>query len=184
MPIDSAWSIELTYVDKSESAWMDSDFYVEFDRVAVPSLTVPDLTLSVDGAHARNYVYAASRVNIGRCAEVRDDRNRLIRTNQVAIADAAISRSHAHIECSDDLGDNPCLRRSKRLRNQPASCETGTHPCPVWFSRRPGPANWVIRSFLGTVSIEVDSLCLSPSGRGLVPAKREPARAKPERKAR
>jgi hypothetical protein len=98
-------SIELTYVDKPESAWTDSDFYVEFDRVAVPSLMVPDLKLSVDGAHARNYVYAASRVNIGRCAEVRDDRNRLIRTNQVAIAVAAISRSHAHIEWIDDPGE-------------------------------------------------------------------------------
>ena len=98
-------SIELTYVDEPESAWMDSDFYVEFDRLAVPSLTVPDLTLSVDGVHARNYVYAASRVNIGRCAEVRDYRNRLTRTNQVAIADAAISRSHAHIEWIDDPGE-------------------------------------------------------------------------------
>jgi|SoiMethySBSTD1v2_1073268.scaffolds.fasta_scaffold329488_2 FHA domain. len=98
-------SIELTYVDKPESAWIDSDFYIEFERVELPAVAVPDLKLSVDGTHARNYVFAAARINIGRSAEVRDQRNRLTRTNQVAIADAAISRSHAHIEWVDDLAE-------------------------------------------------------------------------------
>src|SRR5262245_11482727 len=91
-------SIELTYVDKPGADWIDSGFHVNFDRSAPPSRAVTDLELRVAGSHARNYVFAGARINIGRCAEVRDNRNRLTRTNQVAVVDAAVSRSHAHIE--------------------------------------------------------------------------------------
>src|SRR5262245_24435872 len=43
-------TIEVTYVDEPEAAWMDADFHVEFDRVAAQPSTVTDLKLSVDGA--------------------------------------------------------------------------------------------------------------------------------------
>ena len=44
-----------------------------------------------------------TRINLGRCGEVRDSHHRLIRTNHVAFADGAgdqnhtVSRRHAHI---------------------------------------------------------------------------------------
>jgi FHA domain-containing protein len=98
-------SVELTYVNKSESDWTDPDFHVHFARSAAPPRSVTDLELRVAGSHARNYVFAASRVNIGRCAELRDDRSRLMRTNHLAVAEAAVSRSHAHIEWIDDPGE-------------------------------------------------------------------------------
>jgi hypothetical protein len=98
-------SIELTYVDKGEVGWTDSEFQVNFARSAAPSGTVTDLELRVAGSHARNYVFAESRVNIGRSAEVRDSQNRLSRTNHIAVAEAAVSRSHAHIEWIDDPGE-------------------------------------------------------------------------------
>lgn len=49
------------------------------------------------------YALGASRVNIGRLAEVLDDRERLVRRNQVAFAEtgdaitSTVSRAHAHI---------------------------------------------------------------------------------------
>jgi hypothetical protein len=50
------------------------------------------------------YVFALPRINIGRCAEVRDSRHQLIRTNHLAFTDGdsgpnhTVSRRHAHID--------------------------------------------------------------------------------------
>ena len=99
-------SIEVTYVDTPAGAWIAPDFHVEFDRALAPGAFIADLNLSVvAGVDARNYVFTGSRINIGRFSEVRDDRNRLWRTNHVAVADSAVSRSHAHIECMADSGE-------------------------------------------------------------------------------
>jgi pSer/pThr/pTyr-binding forkhead associated (FHA) protein len=54
-------------------------------------------------AERRTYSFAARRIDLGRCAEVRDTRNRLIRTNHVAFVEGSgevnqsVSRRHAHI---------------------------------------------------------------------------------------
>ena len=58
----------------------------------------------VRGTAARkSYSFAAKRIDLGRCAEVRDTRNRLVRTNHVAFIEGSgevnqsVSRRHAHI---------------------------------------------------------------------------------------
>ena len=54
-------------------------------------------------AEQRTYSFPARRIDFGRCAEVRDSRNRLIRTNHVAFTEGAgdvnqsVSRQHAHV---------------------------------------------------------------------------------------
>jgi pSer/pThr/pTyr-binding forkhead associated (FHA) protein len=55
-------------------------------------------------AEKSSYAFALPRVNLGRCAEVRDSLSRLVRTNHVAFVDLtgasnhSVSRRHAHIE--------------------------------------------------------------------------------------
>jgi hypothetical protein len=104
-------AVTCTFVDAPEAHWEDPEFHVELDRVALdaPNATVapPErLALTVlSGATAKSsYVFANTRINIGRCAEVRDAHHRLLRTNHVAFLDAGadengtVSRHHAHIE--------------------------------------------------------------------------------------
>jgi predicted component of type VI protein secretion system len=58
-------------------------------------------------AEHRAYAFSAGRIDIGRRAEVVDQRQRLIRTNHVAFleegpdANRSVSRRHAHIAYSD-----------------------------------------------------------------------------------
>src|SRR5262245_19105021 len=108
-------SVNTDYVDSAESHWTSAEFNVEFDRFdgrpqPAPHSIVADqnliLTIVNGAAERRDYVFTIARVNLGRCAEVRDNRNRLIRTNHVAFAESAegpnlsVSRQHAHIECA------------------------------------------------------------------------------------
>jgi FHA domain-containing protein len=110
----SALIVETKYVGAPETDWKTPDFNIEFDRVNVlPQAsplanTVPhsnlNLTIVHGTAEKRAYLFTTSRVNLGRCREVRDNRNRLIRTNQVAFEEGAdmpnlsVSRQHAHID--------------------------------------------------------------------------------------
>jgi pSer/pThr/pTyr-binding forkhead associated (FHA) protein len=61
-------------------------------------------------ASQRVYAFTGGRIDIGRRAEVLDQRQRLIRTNQVAFAEdgpdenRSVSRRHAHIAYLDDEG--------------------------------------------------------------------------------
>ncbi len=104
--------ISVSFVDQAAPDWTNPDVHVEFDRVATPAapmhpspvLETIRLTI-VEGAADRSfYTFSCGRINLGRCAEVRDSRNRLVRTNQVAFSDGAdgpnstVSRRHAHIE--------------------------------------------------------------------------------------
>jgi hypothetical protein len=89
---------------------------VDFSRGAVQDLppstpaVVHEITLTVINGNAEkpDYALALDRINLGRCAEVRDRRNRLLRTNHIAFSDAAgpinetVSRAHAHIERAKD----------------------------------------------------------------------------------
>jgi pSer/pThr/pTyr-binding forkhead associated (FHA) protein len=68
------------------------------------------LTVVHGTAEQTTYVFSIPRVNLGRCAEVRDSRSRLVRTNHVAFVDLAgtsndsVSRQHAHIEYVEPVG--------------------------------------------------------------------------------
>jgi FHA domain len=112
-------SVNTIYVDRGESHWMTPEFNVEFERFTCSSpkaqsnKTQQNLKLtSIQGATEKPvYVFAMSRVNLGRCAEVRDNRNRLIRTNHVAFSESdgalnqTVSRHHAHIDCTASVGE-------------------------------------------------------------------------------
>jgi hypothetical protein len=106
--------IKVAYVGHSDPAWACPEFHVDFGRGPAHELPPPDpapvheitLTITNGSADMPAYALTLDRINLGRCAEVRDSRNRLLRTNHVAFADAAgainqtISRNHAHIDCT------------------------------------------------------------------------------------
>jgi hypothetical protein len=113
-------SFSIGYADTAEVHWTTPFFDVEFERLDVlpPSSAPrqsasPSLNLMVEKGVTDKpvYVFNASCINIGRCSEVRDSRNRLIRTNHVVFTDNAeepnmsVSRSHAHIGRTESSGD-------------------------------------------------------------------------------
>jgi hypothetical protein len=130
-------SVETTYVDHSDTQWTNSDFNVEFNRVSPipqprPQTNLVDHQLkltTLQGSTERpSYIFTTSRINLGRCPEVRDSRNRLVRTNHVAFDERAgepnlsVSRHHAHIECSANpdqyrLCDDRSAHGTSVLRN-------------------------------------------------------------------
>jgi hypothetical protein len=108
----SALIVDLALVAQAEPHWLNDDFHLEFERVA--AVSEPAVEESPTADHVRvtvisgstqkpTYAFALHRINLGRCAEVRDGRHRLIRTNHVAFIDGSelnhsVSRRHAHIE--------------------------------------------------------------------------------------
>ena len=104
--------VRIAYVAQADAAWSAPEFHVEFSRgvVADPPQPEPapthelELTIVNGAADKPAYALTLDRINLGRCADVRDSRNRLLRTNHVAFTDAGgtinetVSRSHAHID--------------------------------------------------------------------------------------
>jgi hypothetical protein len=105
--------LTVNYDSRPRKGWRSPDFHIEFERVprperqiAEPDSTPPRIELSVlyGTAERRTYALPASmRIDLGRCADVRDSRHRLIRTNHVAFLERSgdvnqsVSRRHAHI---------------------------------------------------------------------------------------
>ena len=113
----SALQVVVSYVPRTSPSWSTREYHVDFARVAAAPEPAPaqprelapksrDLHLTVVNGTAEQpaYVFTLPRVNLGRCAEVRDSLSRLLRTNHVAFVDLAetsnhsVSRQHAHIE--------------------------------------------------------------------------------------
>jgi hypothetical protein len=107
--------VTVAYPIKARQNWPNPDYHIELDRVVMqspPKVVSPpevprlELTIVHGTAERRTYSFSAVRVDIGRGPEVRDSRNRLIRTNHVAFTEAAgetnksVSRKHAHIAYS------------------------------------------------------------------------------------
>ena len=113
-------SCAITYAARPSPGWQTPEFHIEFTRgaaapapehepepapVAAPA-AARDLQITIVSgtAEAPSYTFTLPRVNLGRCAEVRDSLSRLVRTNHVAFVDLAgtsnhsVSRQHAHIE--------------------------------------------------------------------------------------
>lgn len=112
--------IVVDYVDAAGTDWSTPDFDVEFDLVEgqapepVPTPVVdvvvpappPSIALEVVSGAAEHpaYAFELARIEIGRCSEVRDRHNRLVRTNHVVFADTdhphnqTVSRRHAHLD--------------------------------------------------------------------------------------
>jgi hypothetical protein len=114
-------TVVLDYVDAAGPAWLAPEFHVEFDTVAVAApppvvAAVPaaqpaiELEVVAGTAGQPSYRFELSRIEVGRCGEVRDRRNRLVRTNHLAFADTddplnqTVSRRHAHIDYQPDEG--------------------------------------------------------------------------------
>jgi hypothetical protein len=105
--------VRVAFVAQADPSWTTPEFHVDFARGPVQEPPPPEpaavheLTLTVVSGSADKpaYTLALDRINLGRCAEVRDKRNRLLRTNHVVFTDAAgainetVSRTHAHIAC-------------------------------------------------------------------------------------
>jgi hypothetical protein len=107
---------QVIYARQGGADWQDPRFHVAFDRLAEPAPTAPapspaptgaprlKLTVIKGTAAQRVSVFSGGRIDIGRRAEVVDQRQRLIRTNHVAFAEdgpdenQTVSRRHAHIE--------------------------------------------------------------------------------------
>jgi FHA domain len=105
---------DVVYVKQRGADWDDPRYHIVFDRVdrqsAGSGATSPPrikLTVVKGSAAQRVYVFTGGRIDIGRRAEVVDQHQRLIRTNQVAFAEDgadenhSVSRRHAHIEFAD-----------------------------------------------------------------------------------
>jgi hypothetical protein len=110
-PIDDL-TLDVAYVARAPKDWRHPQFNLAFARVARaptsdarsdPAFARIDLTVVRGTAERKTYSFAANRIDLGRCAEVRDTRNRLVRTNHVAFVEGSgevnqsVSRRHAHI---------------------------------------------------------------------------------------
>ena len=106
--------IDVDYTGEAAPDWVDPQFNVAFDRIAAapvaaapPSVDVPstpiEITVVKGAAQRRVYSFARVRIDIGRGTDVRDTRDRLVRSNHLAFvegsegANQTVSRCHAHI---------------------------------------------------------------------------------------
>jgi hypothetical protein len=111
--------VSINYVARAQKTWHEREFDVAFARVAareVESAAVDSKPERLEVAvlrgvtEQRTYSFLAARIDLGRCAEVRDSRNRLIRTNHVAFTEGSgdvnqsVSRRHAHIAYESSTG--------------------------------------------------------------------------------
>jgi pSer/pThr/pTyr-binding forkhead associated (FHA) protein len=109
-PLDIVVAVH--YFDRAEPGWRTPDFDLQFARVTDtvvetraqnPNPARIEVTVLRGAAERWTYSLASARIDLGRCAEVRDSRNRLIRTNHVAFTEGSedvnqtVSRQHAHI---------------------------------------------------------------------------------------
>jgi hypothetical protein len=105
-------AVSISYAGRAQTNWRDPEFHIKFANVATPEPVADvappaaprlELTVSRGAAARRTYVLAAERIDLGRCAEVKDSNGRLIRTNDIAFVEGSgevnqsVSRQHAHI---------------------------------------------------------------------------------------
>jgi FHA domain len=130
-------TLDVFYVARAPKDWRHRQFNLTFARVArTPTTEVRrdpvfariDLTVVCGTAARKHYSFAAGRIDLGRCGEVRDTRNRLVRTNHVAFIERSgdvnrtVSRQHAHITYEPTSGgyrvrDDGSVRGTSVVRN-------------------------------------------------------------------
>lgn len=111
--------VAIEYVDRAYAKWRAPEFDLRFARVAEPPVesrdreSAPariDITVLRGVTERRAYSLAAGRIDMGRGAEVRDTRQKLIRTNHVVFTDGSadanqtVSRQHAHVTYESRTG--------------------------------------------------------------------------------
>lgn len=138
-----ALRIKRTFVAGAAEHWVDQRFHLEFTRgpqtagVSIAEAPRPRIELKVvHGTAAQDrYSFSLERIDIGRCAEVRDTHNALLRTNHVAFTDdvpanRGVSRRQAHIVWDrrsaayrifdDRSSQGTCVRRDGRTIKIPS----------------------------------------------------------------
>ena len=117
-PVDVA--VTVSYVPHARPGWMAPDFQVVLQRgersraraaVDEGPARVIELRVTRGAAEQPAYFCSQARVDIGRCRDILDARQRLVRTNHVVFVDSgddanqSVSRQHAHIVCEgqDDV---------------------------------------------------------------------------------
>ncbi len=100
--------VKVSFVAEPKPDWIDAAFHVDYARTPVPaeapSTPRIDLTVVRGAADRPSYAFTGTTIAIGRGSEVRDSRDRLIRTNHVAFLEQggdvnrSVSRQHARIE--------------------------------------------------------------------------------------
>jgi hypothetical protein len=144
--------IKVVYVDRAAPEWTKTDVHLEFDRVAADAPRAqpsePEMlkiTVLRGAAERPSYTFGARCINLGRCAEVRDHRNRLLRTNQVVFLESAdgpnsgVSRRHAHIDYVSEAGQY-------RICDDGSAHGTGVVRNGKTLSVPPGPRGIRLRS--------------------------------------
>jgi FHA domain len=101
-----ALAVNVSFADEAQEGWSHAEFNVDCTRRAgsdVPPVRL-QLTVTQGTADRTVYIFDSDAIALGRGDEVRDDGQRLLRTNQVAFTEGAgevnqsVSRRHAHIE--------------------------------------------------------------------------------------
>jgi pSer/pThr/pTyr-binding forkhead associated (FHA) protein len=125
--------VTIEYVGRAGKGWDNADFAIALSKeilpatapTAVPEPTVPTIEITVirGTASAPTYTLTARRICLGRGEDVRDQRHRLLRTNDVAFTEgddinSSVSRQHAHLALDDDS-------RSLRLHDDGSVHGTG-----------------------------------------------------------
>ena len=107
--------VKLAFAAQPKAGWIDPEFHVEYARAA-PASEAPaspgrlELAVVQGTTERPSYSFTGGSVSLGRGAEVRDSRDRLLRTNQVAFIEggddvnASVSRRHARIEHDQKTG--------------------------------------------------------------------------------
>ena len=125
--VPAGLGVTVDYVEAAGEGWSAPDVRVDFDRVDEPlpeptsaeatvgkpaPAPVPveepppavEIEIAAGEAEQQQYSFQFARIDFGRCTQVRDRRNQLVRTNHVAFADTddalnrTVSRRHAHLE--------------------------------------------------------------------------------------
>jgi hypothetical protein len=116
-------TVALKVVDGTGDEWVGRDYHIEMrrrapqrgpNRAARP--TAPDqqelqITVLAGSATKSRYSFSASRINLGRLADVLDRQQRVVRQNHVAFVDGdddvsqSVSRTHAHIRFEPATGE-------------------------------------------------------------------------------
>jgi hypothetical protein len=108
--------VKVQFVPHAQDSWATPEFRVEFGRHAtvsaanVKSATALVVTILEGSAAHRRYDFQQVTIAIGRGAAIRDQRERLVRTNHVAFADdggvvnQSVSRRHARLERDEKAG--------------------------------------------------------------------------------
>jgi hypothetical protein len=114
--------VNVQFVPRAQKHWPQPEFGIEFLRAAeAPPPPAPppaeppergriELTVLHGVAQKRTFSLGGDRIDLGRCAEVRDSQHRLIRTNHIAFTELpddvnrSVSRRHAHISCDSRTG--------------------------------------------------------------------------------